>query len=177
MLWAIVSERTPPPIQIILILEVTCLGPMTVTVDLFEDFDSVIALATPCVGSCSFFTVGIDENLLVCTIDYRVRLPFRGPCTFVECTQLCHFPQAAKGVHCVFKDKQSKSWSLGVISGLFPLNNPPIAQVYRWNAEVSSYGIIKFAEENFTSWNDVSSQFSLVEVEIRNVDLKFVNQI
>ncbi len=58
-------------------------------VGLVEDFDQKLALATPCVESCSFFDVGRNENFQVQTVDYRIRLPINGHYKFIVCTQLC----------------------------------------------------------------------------------------
>jgi len=139
-------------------------GPIGVT----SDFENKTALNTPSVGNRMFFVITSSSSLIGIRVTKRHKLSKSGPSTFIECTQLSGFKSACSGNVCVFLQKSSTTWTLGIIQHLFPLNSTSIIRIFNWIGPTSSYGVPAFATQTCQTFtnieNDFHLQFSFVRI-------------
>ncbi len=146
-------------------------------VGMTSDFLDAVTLKTNCHGSQLLFFVEETSFLTSQRIQKRISMRINEYVVFIESTQLCNFPQACAGNVCVFATKRDKKWSLGIIQNLFPLDDVPFLRVFCWNGMVSSKGVSMFAVSPRECWEDIESHFLLKTLMLKDIELKFVNQV
>ncbi len=77
-----------------------------------------------------------------------------------------------------FKQSFCDNWKLGIVRSIFPMNDPPAIDLLEWTGGVSDTGVPSFASPKFIeTWDDISSHFTLREIDPGNVEIVFLNQV
>ncbi len=67
---------------------------------------------------------------------------------------------------------------LGIISGIFPVNDPPVVDMFEWTGALASFGVPEFVSRKLLiSCSEISNHFSFCEFHPEDVKILFVNQI
>ena len=129
-------------------------------------------------GKCSLFTVaqpggatggkveGGGGNLIREEITARTHIdPDSIVRRFIECTSMQGFDRACKQATCAFRKNGDNGWTLAVVERYDPLGDS--IAMYCWNGN----------EDAFSSktWDD--KNFVLVELALRDIELRWVNQV
>ncbi len=77
-----------------------------------------------------------------------------------------------------FRLLSSTDWKLRIVRSIFPLNDPPVVDLFKWTGRVSSPGFPEFVSWNENvEWSDISFHFTLQELSPDGMELVFVNQV
>ncbi len=77
-----------------------------------------------------------------------------------------------------FRLPSSTDWKLGIVKSIFPLNNPPVVDLFEWTGRVSSPGFSDFVSlKDVPEWSDISFCFTLQELSPDGMELVLVDQI
>ncbi len=74
----------------------------------------------------------------------KFAMDYDGPITFVKSSQLCRFQQCSRGSIIEFNLFSSKVWKLGIVKSNFPINYPPIANLFQWTRGLTCVGVPEF---------------------------------
>ncbi len=114
---------------------------------LISDFHSLNTLKTPTSGSKKLFIIELSNTLTEISIKKRYQIGFKGPIAFIESSHLCKFAQCAHGSVAVYHLRSTKKlWKLGIISGIFPLNDPPVVDMFEWTGDLEKNEILQNVE-------------------------------
>ncbi len=61
-----------------------------------------------------------------------------------------------------FRLLSSTDWKLGIVKSTFPLNDPPVVDLFKWTGRVSSPGFPEFDSlKEIGEWSDICFHFTL----------------
>ncbi len=146
---------------------------------LISDYHSLNTLKTPTSGSKKLFIIESSNALTEISLKKRYQISYEGPIAFIESSHLCKFAQCAHGSVVIYRLRlKEKFWKLGIISGIFPLNDPPVVNMFEWTGDLAIFGVPKFVSGKLNiSWSEILDHFSFREFHPDEVEILFVNQI
>ncbi len=145
--------------------------------DIILDFTAATALKMPTNAFKQIFLVQ-SSNLLIAIILKKWNWTLTVQSLSLKCLSLANFHNAPwkcgsfPFAHCwiiveTWNNKQH-----------FPMNFPPVVDVFEWTGPVASVGVPKFVKWNaIKDWSSVSDHFLLHEFHPTYIELFFVNQI
>ncbi len=143
------------------------------------EFHAATAFKTPTDGCKKVFAIQSSNLLIGRSVKEQFKLDFDGPVTFIELSQIYKFSQrghGSMGVFCVHT--VCSLWNLGMLSGIFPMNFPPLLDVFEWSGPVVSVNVQNFVDQKaINDWSRESDHILLCEFHPKDIELNFVNQI
>ncbi len=116
------------------------------TVGIMHDFDAnnpKTRFLTSSKGTCSFFVILEDADLLHLEFSHCMVFYYNGQVTYIESTQLCDFPQQFNGNIVAFNGSCSTASLLGIIQNLSVMQ-PKTLALYELNGGITNVGILDF---------------------------------
>ncbi len=113
-------------------------------------------------GGEIFFVIFDGFGLFHVEVSNWLVFDYTGPVTFIECTQLCNFPQHCNGNAVAFQKKDTRKWCLGVIEllSVVPLET---LIIHQWDGQV--------IKSDIKCWNEVASHFNRVILDPKQLKL------
>ncbi len=122
---------------------------------LLSDFSELTVLKTTSVGTRKAFVISINNLLKVMNLQRQFTLDYNHH-------SHADSKQCRRGSVVAFRLLSSTDWKLGIVKSTFPLNDPPVVDLFKWTGRVSSPGFPEFDSlKEIGEWSDISFHFTL----------------